>query len=406
MNYGSYIKIYRTLTNTSASNLCDGICTISTLSKIENKTNNISIDIVNQILNRLNSTNIQTLQENSHFLKPIVDSFYLQLELNMDRSDLLKKIQNNKKLFLHSEYISFYYIAEIFKNYDLFELKSSDISITTKLRDIIQFGNTKDIYYFTLAQTIAENKRDKKLLTLESESKNDSFGWFTYYYADILFHENQLKHSIQISERGYDIACKNCNISLMYGTLLLSGLCSLNLQEENQTLNYFAKLNHLKPFIKYDIESITNYNIGATLLEQNKIEEAGLYLNQFEDKDYKYDFESFNIIHKLAYYYVSIKNSEKSKKYINWLINYANDSSSNNKNILNKIIESLKIKLEENDFLQNKTYQEDIEYIYKYSSKYISYGFKHFYFQDIENVYLAQRRYKDLYYLYSKKGNF
>ena len=47
VNYGKYIKINRYLQKKSISELCDGICTPSTLSKIENNKSNINPKIIN-----------------------------------------------------------------------------------------------------------------------------------------------------------------------------------------------------------------------------------------------------------------------------------------------------------------------------------------------------------------------
>ena len=405
MDYGTYIKTYRILNNISASSLCEGICTISTLSKIENKKNNISLDIVNQILKKLNNTNIELLQENTQSLTSLVNSYYEKLELNLDRIDLLDKIYKSKERFLNSEYILFFSVVESYKNYDLYELNQSNIEISEKIDSFSISGNKKDIYYLKLIRLIEETNINKRINYLEEESKNDQIGWMTYYYADILFHEFSLKKSIQAAQICYNLACKNCNIHLMYGSLLLLGLCSLNLKEGNDKLYYFNKLNHLKHFIKYDIEFIINYNIGSTLLEQGKVKEAGLYLNKLENKFYEYNFENFKTIHKLAYYNIEMQDKDKAKKYIQWLVEYAKQNSSIPQLILDKIIDSLKIKHVNSNFIDDKTYQKDIEYIFNHAQEDISYGFKQFYFHDIEKVYLAQRRYKDLYYLYSKKGN-
>ena len=53
----------------------------------------------------------------------------------------------------------------------------------------------------------------------------------------------------------------------------------------------------------------------------------------------------------------------------------------------------------------NKKYQEDIEFIFQNSQNIFSYGFQKFYLADLEEVYLIQRRYKELYYLYKIKDS-
>ena len=55
------------------------------------------------------------------------------------------------------------------------------------------------------------------------------------------------------------------------------------------------------------------------------------------------------------------------------------------------------------DYLYNKNYQEDIEFIFQNSQNIFSYGFQKFYLADLEEVYLIQRRYKELYYIYKNR---
>ncbi len=63
------------------------------------------------------------------------------------------------------------------------------------------------------------------------------------------------------------------------------------------------------------------------------------------------------------------------------------------------------IKLKDPNYLCNKKYQEDIEFIFQNSQSIFSYGFQKFYLADLEEVYLIQRRYKELYYIYKKQIN-
>ena len=79
VNYGKYIKINRYLQKKSISELCDGICTPSTLSKIENNKSNINPKIINQILERLSNINIDILESNTNRLKPVTELFMQRL---------------------------------------------------------------------------------------------------------------------------------------------------------------------------------------------------------------------------------------------------------------------------------------------------------------------------------------
>ena len=107
VNYGKYIKINRYLQKKSISELCDGICTPSTLSKIENNKSNINPKIINQILERLSNINIDILEANTNRLKPVTELFIQRLMLNLDRSDLMAKIEDEQYNYLHSDIFSF-----------------------------------------------------------------------------------------------------------------------------------------------------------------------------------------------------------------------------------------------------------------------------------------------------------
>ena len=160
VNYGKYIKINRYLQKKSISELCDGICTPSTLSKIENNKSNINPKIINQILERLSNINIDILETNTNRLKPLTELFIQRLMLNLDRSDLMAKIEEEQSNYLRSEYILFFYIAKLFSNFD-FHINNKDIDeeILDLISEVIEFGDFNDTRI-----PIIDSKISKKLL--------------------------------------------------------------------------------------------------------------------------------------------------------------------------------------------------------------------------------------------------
>ena len=367
VNYGKYIKINRYLQKKSISELCDGICTPSTLSKIENNKSNINPKIINQILERLSNINIDILESNTNRLKPITELFIQRLMLNLDRSDLMAKIEEEQYNYLHSEYILFFYIAKLFSNFDLYHINNKDIDEETLdlISEVIEFGDFNELYFYNLLKIIRYKNTNNRLGDFEKIIDGDRYGWLNYFYCDILFHNGNINEAYMDTKKCYELACENCNINLMYGCLLLLGLCSLELSNTNESVKYFKKLENLAPFMKYDINFVINYNLGATMLEK--------------------------------------KNIEKAKYYINWINEFASRQDSKISNLLKKISNSLAIKLKEPDYLSNKEYQEDIEFIFQNSQNIFSYGFQKFYLADLEEVYLIQRRYKELYYIYKNR---
>lgn len=405
VNYGKYIKINRYLQKKSISELCDGICTPSTLSKIENNKSNINPKIINQILERSSNINIDILESNTNRLKPITELFIQRLMLNLDRSDLMAKIEEEQTNYLHSEYILFFYIAKLFSNFDLYHINNQDIDeeILDLVSKVIEFGNLNELYFYNLLNIIKHKNTNNRLRDLEKFIDEDRHGWLNYFYCDTLFHNGNINEAYMGTKQCYELACENCNINLMYGCLLLLGLCSLELSNTNESVKYFKKLENLAPFMKYDISFVINYNLGATMLEKKNIEKARYYLEALEVDKYTFSINSFFVVHKLGYLYTELKEYEKANYYINWINEFASKQDSKISNLLKKISNSLAIKLKESDYLSNKEYQEDIEFIFQNSQNIFSYGFQKFYLADLEEVYLIQRRYKELYYIYKNR---
>lgn len=405
VNYGKYIKINRYLQKKSISELCDGICTPSTLSKIENNKSNINPKIINQILERLSNINIDILEANTNRLKPLTELFIQRLMLNLDRSDLMAKIEKEQYNYLHSEYILFFYIAKLFSNFDLYHINNKDIGEETLdlISEVIEFGDFNELYFYNLLKIIRYKNTNNRLRDFEKIIDGDRYGWLNYFYCDILFHNGNINEAYMDTKKCYELACENCNINLMYGCLLLLGLCSLELSNTNESVKYFKKLENLAPFMKYDINFVINYNLGATMLEKKNIEKAKYYLEALEADKYAFSISSFFVVHKLGYLYTELKEYEKANYYINWINEFASRQDSKISNLLKKISDSLAIKLKEPDYLSNKEYQEDIEFIFQNSQNIFSYGFQKFYLADLEEVYLIQRRYKELYYIYKNR---
>ena len=405
VNYGKYIKINRYLQKKSISELCDGICTPSTLSKIENNKSNINPKIINQILERLSNIKIDILESNTNRLKPLTELFIQRLMLNLDRSDLMAKIEEEQSSYLHSEYILFFYIAKLFSNFDLYHINNQDIDeeILDLVSEVIEFGNLNELYFYNLLKIIKHKNTNNRLRDFEKLIDEDRHGWLNYFYCDTLFHNGNINEAYMVTKQCYELACENCNINLMYGCLLLLGLCSLELSNTNESVKYFKKLENLAPFMKYDISFVINYNLGATMLEKKNIEKARYYLEALEADKYAFSISSFFVVHKLGYLYTELKEYEKANYYINWINEFAAKQDGKFSNFLMKISDSLAIKLQEPNYLYNKNYQEGIEFIFQNSQNIFSYGFQKFYLTDLEEVYLIQRRYKELYYIYKNR---
>ena len=125
------------------------------MSKIENNKSNINPKIINQILERLSNINIDILESNTNRLKHVTELFMQRLMLNLDRSDLMAKIEEEQSNYLRSEYILFFYIAKLFSNFDLYHINNKDIDeeILDLISEVIEFGDFNELYFYNLLNT-------------------------------------------------------------------------------------------------------------------------------------------------------------------------------------------------------------------------------------------------------------
>ncbi|NMH73543.1 helix-turn-helix transcriptional regulator [Bacillus sp. RO2] len=120
MRLGSLLKYYRTKLKMTQSDLCDGICSIPHLSKIENNEKEANIDTINLLLNKLN-INIVDVKKSEETIKSLLDELIENIiYLQEEKIDI-----TFKELNPYSEFVgfsSYIFIYELYKlRYYLFQ---------------------------------------------------------------------------------------------------------------------------------------------------------------------------------------------------------------------------------------------------------------------------------------------
>lgn len=403
---GEYIQIKRLQKKLSVHELCVDICSPSTLSKIENNQINAKDEIINSLLLKVGKYDKEMIIENTKEIENICNDYFERLKINQDRDAIYSEIMDKAELFLNSLHLLTFYIAKIYKAYNLFDLKQIAVNndALSLLNQHKQFCNPDELYFYHLVFVIHNSNIKDRVHQFNTNISSDEIGWHQYFLADDMFHLGKYLECIQYSQSAFQLACETCNIQMMYGCTLLLMLCILEQKQTNtkQLNHYLNQLKNLSYYLNYNFDEIINYNIGSTYLAQNKIDEAYTYLQKLEAMSFKEEKYSFLLHHKLAYLYTSMNLISKAKKHIEAMTNCLDQQESHQTKVCENIISSLNIKLNNIDYEDNPVYQKNIEYIFQHAEAAFSFGLKKFYFSDIEHVYLKQRRYKDLYLLYKE----
>lgn len=113
MNFGKIIKYHRRVQNLTQAELSDGICSVSHLSKIENKSTEVDNEIIHLLLNKLHLSmddlviiDKKIKEELSEFLDSII--FYDLVTARMINTSLIEK----EELISQTEYIYLYHLYQ------------------------------------------------------------------------------------------------------------------------------------------------------------------------------------------------------------------------------------------------------------------------------------------------------
>lgn len=400
---GTFIKIKRLEKDYSISTLSKDICSSSTLSKIENNQMITNEEVLNQLLKRLGIVDISIVMENSKKIEDLTNTFWAQLRLNIVDDRIYNQMEESKILYDDSFYIISYYLMKLYKHtniYNTVEITKCD-EIIRKLDKIIELGSYTEQYFYTLYRISHSDSAPSKLELLRTWCSQDIYGIMKYTLADYYFHQGQYYEAIRLMEETYQQASKEGNIHLMYEstlTIVNSYLNVLGIHEIEYS--YIQRLMNLSNFLTEEKKDHIYYNIGSTLLEQKDYKQAYIYLLSLHGKQMKTEISNFLLYHKLAYLYVELQDAKHFKESMHQLKQLNKSFQADRKKLCTAIIQSLDIKYNDKEYLDNDEYQKLIEYIYQHAQNVFMHGLKKFYFSDMEEVYKKQRKYKELYHMY------
>ena len=403
---GTFIKIKRLEKDYSISTLSKNICSSSTLSKIENNQIITNDEVLNQLLKRLGIVDVSIIIENSKKIEDLTNTFWTQLRLNIVNDTIYNKMEESKTLYENSFYIISYYLMKLYKYsniYNTVEITQCD-EIIGKLDKIIELGNYKEQYFYTLYRISHSDSASSKLELLRTWCSQDIYGIMKYTLADYYFHQGQYYEAIRLMEETYQQASKEGNIHLMYEstlTIVNSYLNVLGIHEIEQS--YIQRLMNLSNFLSEEKKDYIYYNIGSTLLEQKEYKQAHTYLSLLQGKQMETDISNFLLYHKLTYLYVALQDDQHYKECIYQLKEINKKQKDDVQTFCSAVIRTLELKYGDKDYIESTDYQQLMEYIYQHAQDVFMHGLKKFYFSDMEEVYKKQRKYKELYLMYINK---
>lgn len=380
---GIIINLERKIQNMSQAALCEGICSVSYLSKIENLEVIPPRDILKMLVEALGYSYepIENLPL-YHFetaYQEILDDYYCFLN-----DDALEKIS-----YLLETYEKTDALSDLSFDLILMHLLKNSLKETLTLeslqtyRAFDKFLNNDQRYlldclYFNLMY-LEEN------FEVDERDAEDQYGVLTLLQAFIDFKHGRYSQALTRSKRAYARFVEQGNFKGMIHASSISCSCYANLKEYQKHIEEASKILKLNRITQNKtIELEIHYNIGATYLTQGKFQKARYHLEKgYEHIEIKPGMR-FLFLEKLGLTYALSGDSTKLSVIMKELKSiHGSDALITLLNTINK----------NDDYLKHPAYLDSIEQILS-SKDYQLFGRSQMYAGMLYHGYRAQYQYR------------
>lgn len=375
---GILIRMERFKKNWSQSGLCQGICAVSYLSKIEQGKADPSPEIVHLLLNRLGVIwydDDSTVTKAGNLIEQLYTAVFsydgVQFKIK------LKELEENWNLYSNGPYMI---DCLLIKNFD-------EGKVNPALKNFEScFDHRQQVLWLILNECYDE------LIQLSPTAYSFyCYGYYSYKTGNYPLALEQL-------QRSYNLAAEQGLVYIMLESRMLMGNCYSNTLEHEKMLEHYQVAERLATAIKDEttIETI-RYNIASTELEMGRIKESYQYFSQLEN-------HTILSLHKLAVC------CEKLKKYdeaINALDKAKELSLVLPPSDINiAICDLVRYRLEHQDYLKDNTYGKMLITTFNRIRKELPSGYVVFHLPWMLEWYIGKRQYKQAYELIAEFSSY
>ena len=386
---GSLIKYHRERLGITQKELCEGICVVSHLSKIENNKVEPSPEIVQELFKKLG----MKYYNDAEFINKNqgkIDRFFHDLNFYRKTNDIFKEVEEQRDKFLNSPLIIDYLLLKSYSN----ENKSN----VERLSELEIYMNNHQKGWFYLLKAKYNSKKHENIIR---EWILESYGLLRNTFSLLILMRFELVHGhfdkvIELGPEIINLALIEGNAMAIANANLFMGNAYAAQNLADLMLPYYKRAeNILLDLNRDDLIASIEYNIGATYFESNEYEKALYYLEKVEKQNIIDDYTKFLLYHKLGLLYLGLNNKSIAKNYIKKAKGMLN-SIKENYDIYYLMIEVAELQLEE-DYLDDPIYLEKLEELCEILDKEYPKGFYLFHKRMLEQLYCHLRQYKKAY---------
>ena len=313
-SYGKLIKLTRIEKNMKQEELCEGICTPSYLSRIENDRVVADEQIYKLLLYKL-GVDVKKDVIDIEQIDAQIEQWYEQFLLNKEPSINIEALKEKARSTNNETYLKFklIYCRYLLKSNKLEEVKKyiSELEKIPMLNKRLNFlfTNVLILFYYKDKQYLKAIEVGEKILPISSFNsfiKPIEVGNFFYNLAYIYKKIYEYDKSIYFGRQALDIFKEWYFLKFALQCHVLLAICYNNTQRTEQALNSYELAQKIIPFLPQNSHSyhysIIENNIGKCYENLNNYNQAlYYYIKSFENQ--KNDDKMINIINIIRCYY-------------------------------------------------------------------------------------------------------
>lgn len=383
---GFLIRQARLERNMSQEGLCQGICAVSYLSKIERGQAEPGEDIVRLLFAALD---IQYTQDEA-ILQPAEEALrrFFECWFHADQEGLraaAEQIEAAKESLMASR---LHIALQLYTLFQATESKREEAqAVLNALTPLTQYMDAEAMFLYLLGKAYLTEDGEASLALLEQARVLYPC---SVSYFECAAQQCQLGHiqeALKTIEEGFHMAVDEGMLKMMSEFCLLEGNCYAILFNRELMLRAYKRAMALNRGNE-SIEASTSYNIGATLLELRRYDEALPYLLQARLPDE--GSAQLLTYQKLALCYEGMGRKAEGLPYLRQAEEWAQSMEP----IYQQLIRIVSMRYEDG-FLDSDDYLQTLRHVYDNIQQHTGFGFRQFHGLYLIEVYIHRRKYKE-----------
>ena len=380
---GALIRKERLKQNYSLEGLCQGICAVSYLSKIEQGKSEAGEDILLPLLKRLGieyETDPAFLTQAGEMIETLYENLYAGMGWTQDPAESVGNdlFRGQRQRLLSSPYMLDALLLEgaFLHNAPVPELKEFALSMSGR-----QYA-----LYLMLRMWAGNESAANELLRL------NPCAFYTFQAGYCLYRQGRYLAAVDLLNRAYDLAAQEGYVYLMCQAKMFLGNCCSDSGHLELMLEHFRVVRRLVMVLQ-DTENLledVDYNIGSTFLEWNRAEEALAILQGIKHRGALY-------YHKLAIALEKLGRREEALEALEQARGCGDQSLI--EEVLREMLDLVEYRLRHPDYIRDGVYSVLMEKTFALLRRTMPSGFIRFHLPYMLEVLEAERRYKEAYRL-------